>query len=114
MSLIVQKFGGTSVSNPESLKTVANKIIACKESGNEVVVVVSAMGSSTDELIDLAGELSETPSPREMDMLLSAGERITMSLLAIHLKIDDVSFFILVFQIALLFLFCAMLCNYTF
>ena len=48
MSLIVQKFGGTSVSNPESLKTVANKIIACKESGNEVVVVVSAMGSSTD------------------------------------------------------------------
>ena len=62
MSLIVQKFGGTSVSNPESLKTVANKIIACKESGNEVVVVVSAMGSSTDELIDLAGELSETPS----------------------------------------------------
>ena len=86
MSLIVQKFGGTSVSNPESLKTVANKIIACKESGNEVVVVVSAMGSSTDELIDLAGELSETPSPREMDMLLSAGERITMSLLAIHLN----------------------------
>ena len=86
MSLIVQKFGGTSVSNPESLKTVANKIIACKESGNEVVVVVSAMGSSTDELIDLAGELSETPSPREMDMLLSAGERITMSLLAMHLN----------------------------
>ena len=86
MSLIVQKFGGTSVSNPESLKTVANKIIECKEDGNEVVVVVSAMGSSTDELIDLAGELSETPSPREMDMLLSAGERITMSLLAMHLN----------------------------
>ena len=86
VSLIIQKFGGTSVSNPESLKTVANKIIECKEEGNEVVVVVSAMGSSTDELIDLAGELSETPSPREMDMLLSAGERITMSLLAIHLN----------------------------
>ena len=86
VSLIVQKFGGTSVSNPESLKTVANKIIECKEAGNEIVVVVSAMGSSTDELIDLAGELSETPSPREMDMLLSAGERITMSLLAIHLN----------------------------
>ena len=86
VSLIIQKFGGTSVSNPESLKTVANKIIECKEEGNEVVVVVSAMGSSTDELIDLASELSETPSPREMDMLLSAGERITMSLLAIHLN----------------------------
>ena len=86
MNLIVQKFGGTSVENPETLKIVAQKIIDCKEEGNEVVVVVSAMGSSTDELINLANELSETPSPREMDMLLSAGERITMSLLAMHLN----------------------------
>ena len=86
MNLIVQKFGGTSVENPETLKIVAQKIIDCKEAGNEVVVVVSAMGSSTDELINLANELSETPSPREMDMLLSAGERITMSLLAMHLN----------------------------
>ena len=86
MNLIVQKFGGTSVENPETLKIVAQKIIECKEAGNEVVVVVSAMGSSTDELINLANELSETPSPREMDMLLSAGERITMSLLAMHLN----------------------------
>ena len=69
MNLIVQKFGGTSVENPETLKIVAQKIIDCKEAGNEVVVVVSAMGSSTDELINLANELSETPSPREMDML---------------------------------------------
>ena len=86
MNLIVQKFGGTSVENPKTLKIVAQKIIDCKEAGNEVVVVVSAMGSSTDELINLANELSETPSPREMDMLLSAGERITMSLLAMHLN----------------------------
>ena len=86
MNLIVQKFGGTSVENPETLKIVAQKIIDCKEAGNEVVVVVSAMGSSTDELINLANELSEIPSPREMDMLLSAGERITMSLLAMHLN----------------------------
>ena len=86
MNLIVQKFGGTSVENLETLKVVAQKIIDCKTKGNEVVVVVSAMGSSTDELISLANELSDTPSPREMDMLLSAGERITMSLLAMHLN----------------------------
>ena len=60
MNLIVQKFGGTSVENPETLKIVAQKIIDCKSKGNEVVVVVSAMGSSTDELIDLANELSDT------------------------------------------------------
>ena len=86
MSLIVQKYGGTSVANPESLKIVAEKIINAKKEDNQVVVVVSAMGSSTDELISLANELSEEPSPREMDMLLSAGERITMSLLAMHLN----------------------------
>ena len=86
MSLIVQKYGGTSVANPASLKIVAEKIINAKKEGKQVVVVVSAMGSSTDELIALANELSETPSPREMDMLLSAGERITMSLLAMHLN----------------------------
>ena len=86
MSLIIQKFGGTSVSNSDSLKTVAKRITECKDAGNEVVVVVSAMGSSTDELIELASELSNEPSPREMDMLLSAGERSTMSLLAIHLN----------------------------
>jgi aspartate kinase len=86
MSLIVQKYGGTSVANPDSLKIVAEKIISAKKEGKQVVVVVSAMGSSTDELIALANELSETPSPREMDMLLSAGERITMSLLAMHLN----------------------------
>jgi aspartate kinase len=86
MSLIVQKFGGTSVANTESLQIVAQRIIECKNNGNDVVVVPSAMGSSTDELISLAHELSTKPSPREMDMLLSAGERITMSLLSIHLN----------------------------
>ena len=86
MKLIVQKFGGTSVADTSSLKIVAERIIDRKKEGYEVVVVPSAMGSSTDELIDLANELSEKPTPREMDMLLSAGERITMSLLSIHLN----------------------------
>ena len=86
MKLIVQKFGGTSVADTRSLKIVAERIIDRKKEGYEVVVVPSAMGSSTDELIDLANELSETPTPREMDMLLSAGERITMSLLSMHLN----------------------------
>ena len=86
MKLIVQKFGGTSVANTSSLKIVAERIIDRKKEGYEVVVVPSAMGSSTDELIDLANELSEKPTPREMDMLLSAGERITMSILSMHLN----------------------------
>ena len=86
MTLIVQKFGGTSVANTNSLKLVAERIIECKKDNNDVVVVPSAMGSSTDELIHLASELSEKPTPREMDMLLSAGERITMSLLSMHLN----------------------------
>ena len=86
MKLIVQKFGGTSVADTSSLKIVAERIIDRKKEGYEVVVVPSAMGSSTDELIDLANDLSEKPTPREMDMLLSAGERITMSLLSMHLN----------------------------
>ena len=86
MKLIVQKFGVTSVADTSSLKIVAERIIDRKKEGYELVVVPSAMGSSTDELIDLANELSEQPTPREMDMLLSAGERITMSLLSMHLN----------------------------
>tara|TARA_E500000081_G_C6138360_1_gene358382 strand:- start:4090 stop:5310 length:1221 start_codon:yes stop_codon:yes gene_type:complete len=86
MTLIVQKYGGTSVADANSLKLVAERIIECKEDNNDVVVVPSAMGSSTDELIHLASQLSEKPTPREMDMLLSAGERITMSLLSMHLN----------------------------
>ena len=86
MKLIVQKFGGTSVADTSALKIVAERIIDRKKQGYEVVVVPSALGSSTDELIDLANELSAKPTPREMDMLLSAGERITMSLLSMHLN----------------------------
>ena len=70
MKLIVQKFGGTSVADTSSLKIVAERIIDRKKEGYELVVVPSAMGSSTDELIDLANELSEQPTPREMDICL--------------------------------------------
>lgn len=82
MALIVQKFGGSSVADAEGIKRVAKRVVATQAAGNEVVVVVSAMGDSTDELLDLAGQVSTTSNPREMDMLLSAGERISMALLA--------------------------------
>ena len=67
MSLIVQKFGGSSVADAESIKRVARRIVEAREAGNDVVVVVSAMGDTTDELVDLANEVSTVPSPREMD-----------------------------------------------
>lgn len=83
MSLIVQKFGGSSVSDAEGIKRVARRIIDTKSAGHDVVVVVSAMGDTTDELLDLASQLTTKKAPaREMDMLLSAGERISMALLA--------------------------------
>ncbi|RBM00072.1 aspartate kinase [Glutamicibacter soli] len=82
MGLIVQKFGGSSVSDAEGIKRVARRIIDTKNQGHEVVVVVSAMGDTTDDLLDLAGQLTDEAPAREMDMLLSAGERISMSLLA--------------------------------
>ena len=82
MSLIVQKFGGSSVADAEGVKRVAARIAASKRAGQQVVVVVSAMGDTTDELIDLAGQVSPLPNPRELDMLLTAGERISMALLA--------------------------------
>jgi aspartate kinase len=82
MSLIVQKFGGSSVSDAAGIKRVARRIIDTKAAGNDVVVVVSAMGDTTDELLDLAGQLTDNAPAREMDMLLSAGERISMALLA--------------------------------
>lgn len=86
MPLVVQKFGGTSVADPDRIRAVADRIEATRSEGNDVVVVVSAMGATTDQLISLASELSDDPSPREMDMLLSAGERISMALLAIYLN----------------------------
>jgi aspartate kinase len=80
--LIVQKFGGSSVSNATSVKRVARRIVDTKKAGHDVVVVVSAMGDTTDELLDLAEQVSPLPPPRELDMLLTAGERISMALLA--------------------------------
>ena len=86
MSLIVQKFGGSSVADAESIKRVAKRIVDTRKAGNDVVVVVSAMGDSTDELLDLAHEVAPIPAPRELDMLLTAGERISMALLAMAIK----------------------------
>jgi aspartate kinase len=86
MSLIVQKFGGSSVSDAEGIKRVAKRVAATQAAGNEVVVVVSAMGDTTDELLDLAGQLTTNAPAREMDMLLSSGERISMSLLAMAIN----------------------------
>ncbi len=82
MGIVVQKYGGSSVANADGVKRVANRIIDAKRAGNDVVVVVSAMGDTTDELIDLAQQVSPLPPPRELDMLLTAGERISMALLA--------------------------------
>ncbi|MCU1598995.1 MAG: aspartate kinase [Glaciihabitans sp.] len=86
MSLIVQKYGGSSVADAESIKRVAKRIVETRKAGNEVVVVVSAMGDTTDELMDLANKVVPQPSGRELDMLLTAGERIAMALLAMAIK----------------------------
>ena len=82
MGLIVQKYGGSSVADAEGLKRVASRIVATKKAGHQVAVVVSAMGDTTDELIDLAEQVTPMPNGRELDMLLTAGERISMALLA--------------------------------
>ncbi|TXC90148.1 aspartate kinase [Metabacillus litoralis] len=95
MSIIVQKFGGTSVGSVERILNAANRIIQEKENGNDVVIVVSAMGKSTDQLVDLAAQITAKPSKREMDMLLTTGEQITISLLTMALTekgYDAVSF----------------------
>ena len=86
MALIVQKFGGSSVADAESVKRVAKRIVETRRAGNDVVVAVSAMGDTTDELLDLAAEVTPIPAPRELDMLLTAGERISMALLAMTIK----------------------------
>jgi aspartate kinase len=82
VSLVVQKYGGSSLTDAESIKRVARRIVETRKAGNEVCVVVSAMGDSTDELLDLAQQVSPLPPAREMDMLLTAGERISMALVA--------------------------------
>ncbi|RMH70456.1 MAG: aspartate kinase [Gemmatimonadetes bacterium] len=82
MARIVQKYGGTSVATPELIKAAAARIVGLKEQGHEMIVVVSAMGKTTDQLMKMAYEVSPHPRERELDMLLSVGERISMSLLA--------------------------------
>ena len=82
MSLIVQKFGGSSVADADGIRRVARRIVETRNRGHDVVVVVSAMGDTTDELLDLAHEVTRKPPARELDMLLTAGERISMALLA--------------------------------
>ncbi len=82
MSLVVQKYGGTSVADVERIKRVAQRVVATAEAGNPVCVVVSAMGATTDTLLELAREVSPSPHPREQDVLLTAGERISAALLA--------------------------------
>ena len=86
MPIIVQKYGGTSVGSVERIRAVANRVVRARESGNDVVVVVSAMGHTTDELLAMAAEIATAPDPRELDMLLTAGERIAMSLLGIAIN----------------------------
>ncbi len=86
MALVVQKFGGTSLADAARIEAVADRVESTRREGHDVVVVVSAMGETTDQLVALAAEVSDDPSPREMDMLLSAGERISMALLSISLN----------------------------
>jgi aspartate kinase len=86
VGLVVQKYGGSSVADAERIKRVAERIVATRRAGNDVVVVVSAMGDTTDELIDLAEQIVPVPGGREFDMLLTAGERISMALLAMAIQ----------------------------
>ncbi len=82
MALIVQKYGGSSVADAEGIRRVASRIVETRRAGNDVVVAISAMGDTTDELLELAGQVTPIPAPRELDMLLSSGERISMALVA--------------------------------
>lgn len=86
MALIVQKYGGSSLESAERIRAVAQRIVATKKAGNDVVVVCSAMGDTTDELLDLAAEVNPVPPAREMDMLLTAGERISNALVAMAIE----------------------------
>lgn len=95
MGIIVQKYGGTSVGTPERIRLVADRIIKKRREGHQLVIIVSAMGKTTDLLIDLARQVTADPHPREMDMLLTTGEQVSISLLAMALMdkgVDAVSF----------------------
>ncbi|MBE7194628.1 MAG: aspartate kinase, partial [Gordonia polyisoprenivorans] len=86
MALVVQKYGGSSVASAERIRRVAERIVETKKQGNDVVVVVSAMGDTTDELLDLAQQVNPAPPAREMDMLLTSGERISNALVAMAIS----------------------------
>jgi len=86
VGIVVQKFGGSSVADVERIGRVADRVAGTRASGKDVVVVVSAMGHATDELLALANQVTENPSRRELDMVLSAGERISMALLSMALN----------------------------
>src|SRR5216117_3684978 len=95
MSLLVQKYGGTSVDGPERIRAVAGRVAGARRAGHDTVVVVSAMGHTTDELIALAHRVSARPRARELDMLLTVGERVSMALLAMALHdrgVEAISF----------------------
>src|SRR5688572_11159012 len=86
MAVVVQKYGGSSVADVQKLKQVAERVMRTRQAGHEVVVVVSAMGDTTDDLLSTAKQVSRNPSRRELDMLLSAGERISMALLSMAIR----------------------------
>ena len=94
MALIVQKFGGTSVADSQRILSAARKAIRAHQDGDQVVVVVSAMGKNTDMLVQMAGEVSENPPAREMDMLLSTGEQVSVALMA--MAIDNLGYLSLI------------------
>ena len=94
-TLIVQKYGGSSVANPERIKRIAQRVVETKRRGHDVVVVVSALGDTTDELLELAGQITQNPPERELDMLMATGEQVSMALLAMaveELGEDAISF----------------------
>jgi aspartate kinase len=86
MAIIVQKYGGSSVADAEKIKNVARRVAAHRDKGDDLVVVVSAMGKTTDQLIELARQVSDQPEDREMDVLLSTGETVSSSLMAMALR----------------------------
>src|SRR6187399_871220 len=86
MSIVVQKYGGSSVADATRMKKVAERVMETRRAGHDVVVVVSAMGDTTDDLLGLAKQVSPNPDRRELDMLLTAGERISMALLSIAIR----------------------------
>lgn len=93
--ILVQKYGGTSVANPDKIKGVAKRVAGSKKKGYDLVVVVSALGDTTDELLELAGEITQKPSSRELDMLMSTGEQVSVALLAMalhELGVEAISF----------------------